>query len=208
MNATRNIKLVITAPIYSLLLALICFASCDKKEKQDETRESKPDRVKYLKQLIQKIGFQELPYTYDLAKRVIDSKYQVDQNTNDTLFFAAGSFGGVLPDTSKFYSVLTYQAGDSLYPFLTVIDRQGNVIDVQNIGIGHCRGLIIDIDSCVDLVKIDKDLKIELLYKMRGTAAIDSTNQEVKVCNTIIGNGKITDAGKIEIKKSDLIVCD
>ena len=127
----------------------------------------------------------------------------------DTLFFDSGSLGGVLPDTTSFYCILYYQVGDSLYPFLTTIDKDGNVIDNAPIGIGHCRGLLIDIESCVDQVTINRDLSIELFYKVVGSADTnDSIPKTVRICNQILGTGRVTKEGKIEIKKGELEQCE
>jgi hypothetical protein len=78
------------------------------------------------------------------------------------------------------------------------------------IGRLHCKGLLtVDVDSCVDKVTINKDLQIALLYKMRGSVETeDSIPKTVKLCNQIIGTGRITKKGKIEITKGDLQVCE
>ena len=147
----------------------------------------------------------------DMVKRDFHSKYSVDKNSMDTLFFDDfnGSIEGVLPDTSTYFGFIYYKVGDSLYPFLTTIDKKGQIIDRQSIGIGACGGLAIDVDSCVDKVSINEKLEIDMFYKMRGTADTnDSIPQTVKICNWISGKGKITKDGKIEIRKGELEVCD
>jgi len=102
-----------------------------------------------------------------------------------------------------------YKVGDTLYPFLVTIDKKGNIFDRQPIGIGNCGGLAIDVDSCVDRVSINKNLEIDMLYKMRGSADTnDSIPQTVKICNRISGKGKITKEGKIELVKGELEVCE
>lgn len=188
---------------YLILGTLILFTTCGQREKKKVI-----DKVGHLKNLMAKIGFVELPFTYDIAASKIDSKYSMDHNSMDTLFFDSGQFQGVLPDTSNFYCVLYYQTGDSLYPFLTTIDKKGNVIDTQNIGIGYCNGLLIDIDQCVDQVTIKEDMRLDLLYKATGTAENDSTRQTIKICNTIVGTGKINEKGKIEITKTEIEDCN
>lgn len=127
-------------------------------------------------------------------------------NSVDTLFIRGTAVGGVLPDTSNFYSILYYQTGDLIYPFISTFDKQGNLIDEENIGIGYCGGLTIDLDTCVDRVTINQRLEIESFYKAIGTAE-DSTGQELKICNSITGKGTIKADGQIEILKSELKDC-
>jgi hypothetical protein len=191
---------------YWTILTLITFISCGQRGKISTT-----DRVEYIRTLIKKVGVIQLPYDYDMVKRDIHSKYSVDKNSMDTLFFDDfnGSIEGVLPDTSNYFGFIYYKVGDSLYPFLTTIDKKGKIIDRQSIGIGACGGLAIDVDSCVDKVSINEKLEIDMFYKMRGTADTnDSIPQTVKICNWISGKGKITKDGKIEIRRGELEVCD
>jgi hypothetical protein len=164
-------------------------------------------RVKYIRSLIKKVGIQELPYSFDLTKDQIQSKHDVDRNSIDTLFFDDwnGHVAGLLPDTLNFYCFLYYSVGDALYPNLVTINKKGEVIDKANICIGNCAGLMIDIDSCMDKVTINKDLSINLLYRVRGSAEThDSIPKTVKVNNQIKGKGKILKNGKIEISKGKI----
>jgi hypothetical protein len=164
-------------------------------------------RAKYISTLIKKVGIQELPYSFDLTKDQIISKHDINRNSIDTLFFDDwnGLVAGVLPDTSGYYCFLYYSVGDALYPNLVTIDKKGNIIDKANICIGNCAGLMIDIDSCIDKVTINKDLSIDLLYRVRGSVETqDSLHKTVKVNNQIKGKGKILEDGKIEISKGEL----
>jgi hypothetical protein len=176
--------------------------SCEQRKRQ------KFEKTTHLKNLISKIGFIKLPLTYDIAGSKIGSTYSINGNSMDTLFFRSGQLGGVLPDTANFYCILHYQVGDSIYPFLTTIDKSANVIDKQNIGIGYCGGLMIDVDECTDQVTIHEDMSLDLLYKATGTVDDDSTQQTVRICNEIVGKGKISELGKIEITKTDLMDCN
>src|SRR5688572_3134579 len=107
-------------------LTLIILTSCGQQSNKQEL-----SKAEHLRTLIKKIGFQKLPYTYDLSKSITNAKYSVDMNSMDTIFFDSGSFGGVLPDTTNFYCILFYQAGDSMYPFLSTFDKKGNIIDTE-----------------------------------------------------------------------------
>lgn len=185
---------------------LLLFISCGQ-QKSGQENNRQISKIEYLRTLIRKIGVQELPYTYDLAISNPNAKYAVDYNSMDTLFFDSGSFGGVLPDTTNFYCIIYYQAGDSLYPFLKTFDKSGNAIDNENIGLGHCRGLLIDIEKCVDQVTINDKLEIDLFYKVTGVAE-DTTGQTFKICNKATGTGKILADGQIEIVKGSIGSCD
>jgi len=186
-----------------VLVTLMLLAACGQKDSNQEV-----DKVEHLKNLMHKIGFVKLPFTYDIARSKIESTYSVDHNSPDTLFFDSGQFQGVLPDTTNFYCILYYQSGDSLYPFLTTIDKSGNVIDTQNIGIGYCGGLPTGVDHCIDQVTIGEDMSLHLLYHATGTRTDDSTHQTTKICNKILGTGAITGKGKIEITKTETDDCN
>lgn len=193
---------------YLAIVLLLLFTTCSQPNKNSESI-----RLQHARTLLKKIGFQPLPFSYDMAKQNPNVRHRVDRNSNDTLFFddVNGSVGGVLPDTSRYFGFIYYKLGDSHYPYLVTVNKKGKIIDRQSIGIGACGGLTIDVDSCVDEVTISTNLELELRYKVIGTAEAqtsDSTVQTVKVCNTIVGRGQITEDGKIEIKKGDLKECE
>jgi hypothetical protein len=188
---------------YLILGILFLLTACGQRETKKEI-----DKVGHIKNLIKTIGFLELPFTYDIAESAVNPKYSMDHNSMDTLFFDSGQFEGALPDTTNFYCILYYQSGDSLYPFLTTIDKNGNVIDTQNIGIGYCGGMLTEIEQCIDQVTISENMDLDLLYKAIGTAEDDSAHQAVKICNTIVGAGKIHENGKISIIKTESEDCD
>lgn len=154
---------------------------------------------------------QQLTFKYDLAKNNPDIRRPIDKHSPDTLFFDDfnGSIGGLLPDTSNYFGFIYYKVGDSTYPFLLTVDKQGKIIDRQSIGLGLCGGLAVDIESCIDSVSINEKLEIEMLYKMTGTVETnDSVPKEIKICNWISAEGKVNIQGKIEITKGKLAVCD
>jgi len=192
---------------YWTIITLIFTTACGQKINNSEAR-----RLEQARALIKKIGFQQLPFSYDMAKLNLDSRHSVDRNSNDTLFFDDfnGTVGGVLPDTSDYFGFIYYKVGDSIYPFLVTVDKKGKIVDRQGIGIGNCNGLLtVDVDSCLDRVTINKELQIALLYKLRGSVQTkDSIPKTVKLCNQIIGSGRITKNGKIEITKGDLQMCE
>lgn len=191
---------------YFIATAFIVLTACKQQTKNPDTW-----RLEQARALVKKVGFQSLPFSYDMAKRNVDSRHPIDETSNDTLLFDSyGQVGGALPDTSAYFGFIYYKVGDSLIPFLVTVDKTGKVVDRQPIGIGSCGGLAIDVDSCVDMLTIHKNLALDLLYKVRGTAEAqtsDSTFQTVNICNTIIGKGQITKEGKIEIKRGDLQQC-
>src|SRR5215831_10824324 len=110
---------------------------------QKKNKASEANRIEYIRALVRQVGIQQLPFTYDLAKKNPDSRRQVDRSSMDTLFFddLNGSVGGVLPDTLNYYGFIYYKVGDLLYPYLVTVDKKGDVIDRQLIGIGNCGGL-------------------------------------------------------------------
>ncbi|MFM8912618.1 MAG: hypothetical protein ACKOE6_06860 [Flammeovirgaceae bacterium] len=190
---------------YLFVFSILFFSSCGQKARQLTT-----ERATYIRELAKRVGTQQLPFEYDMAKGNPDSRYNINKYSLDTLFFddLNGRVGGVLPDTSRYYGFIYYKVGDSLYPFLLIISKKGKVIDRKPIGIGHCGGLAIDIESCVDKVSINKELEIDLLYTMRGTAETnDAIPKTIKTCNSISGKGTITKEGKIKITKGELEVC-
>lgn len=187
------------------LILILILTSCGNSNK-DKTA----TKVDYIKTLIKKVGFQELPYSHDLMKDKEEYKYNVDRNSMDTLFFddLNGHIIGVLPDTSKYYCFLYFGVGDVLYPCLTTIDKKGNKIDNKSICIGQCAGVMIDYDTCIDRVTIEKDLTINMFYKLHGFVEREDNITKVDtICNQMIWTGRITKNGKIEVKETELESC-
>ncbi len=189
---------------HSIVLVFLLFVNSGHSENQGES-----DKIGQLKNLLKKIGLQQLPFRYDLTKSSNNGVHYVDLTSRDRQFVTSGIFGGVLPDTTKFYCILYYQPGDSLYPFLTTIDKKGNVIDDKMIGVGYCGGLAsLDVITCVDQVTINSDLSFDLFYKVTGTAEIDSTKKVIPICNSITGSGRIDETGRIIISRGESVDCN
>jgi hypothetical protein len=184
-----------------LLTSLIFLISCSNLKTKDEV-----NRIEYINQLAKKIGVRDLPLTFDLIKGE-NSRYEIDKNSLDTLFFPSGSLIGVLPDTSNFYALVSYQVSDSFYPSISTFDKKGYLIDRINIGIGNCGGLLILIDSCTDRVVIKKNFEIEADFQVSGEAENPKTSESIRVCNKITGSGKIHNDGKLEFQKSEIFDC-
>jgi hypothetical protein len=167
-------------------------------------------KVDYVRSLIKKVGFQNLPYSHDLIDDKIDSKYDINRNSLDTLYFndLNSHIVGVLPDTTNFYCFLYFGVGDALYPCLTTIDKNGNKIDSKSICIGQCAGIMIQYDTCIDNVTIEKDMTINMYYRLHGF--VNSKNDSNKIdtiCNMMIWTGRIDKNGKIIVKESELQGC-
>ena len=159
-------------------------------------------RKRYLKELIQKVGILELPFSHDILNDGIESKYVIRENSLDTLFFENGNVQicGVLPDTSSYYCFLYYAIGDIAYPRLLTIDKEGKEIDRQNISLGVC-GAPIDVDTSINRFEIDKNMNIKSYYKCHGTVDTNDSITKTAVINELEeGTGMITRDGKIELQ--------
>ncbi|MBS1553899.1 MAG: hypothetical protein JSU09_03150 [Bacteroidetes bacterium] len=190
---------------YWVVTSILFLSGCRYQTSQTDNRSS------YIRELAKIVGIQQVPFKYDLAKHNPDIRRSINKHSPDTLFFDDfnGSIGGLLPDTSNFFGFIYYKVGDSHYPFLLTVDKKGKIIDRQSIGLGHCGGQVVDIESCTDSVSINEKLEIEMLYEMRGKVEInDSIPKEIKICNWISGKGKVTKEGRIEVTKGKLEVCD
>lgn len=185
-------------PIFLGIISFLLVSSCPLMEV------SKGDR---LRALIAKTGAMKLPFTYDLRNGPSKRPYEIDIHSSDTLLFKRGMVEGYLPDTVNFFGILHYEVGDLIYPVLSTFDKQGNLIDKKSIGIGACGGLVIDIKSCIDKVTISQRMMINSYYKVIGTAE-DKDGQEIGICNSITGKGKVAADGKIEYVQSKIVDCN
>jgi len=190
----------------------VLFIACQPRETQKEPTTVPVviiDKATYIKNLIDSIGFVQLPFKYDVYKSIAETSFSADQRTVDLLDFEYGPIQGVLPDTSRQYVFLHYIIGDSLYPVLTTFDKHGNKIDRQGIGVGNCNGggPIARQDECTDVVTIHRDLTIEALYRFKGLVQPVDSLPAIYVCQQMVITGRITDNGRIELKEGEMENC-
>ena len=92
-------------------------------------------KINSLKTLINSVPL--LPndtYTLSFELPVNAKLYQVKEGTDDTLFFyPMTAVYGLLPDTSKFYSFLSYAPIENGALTLTNIDKTGKVLDSKQL---------------------------------------------------------------------------
>lgn len=119
---------------FYLIGLLFVLASCSTNPTVENNPENGPAIVS-LQALIKKIPL--LPNdTYTLTFEFPQSEklYEVDGGTSDSLFFyPMTSIYGLLPDTNKFYSFLSYAPVENGALTLTIIDKAAKVIDSKQL---------------------------------------------------------------------------
>jgi hypothetical protein len=197
---------------FAYLTILFVISSCventnknSNSQKESELRNDSFNKIEYVKQLVKKVGLIELPYSFDILNDQIDSEYVIKSNSADTLFFEIGNvhISGILPDTLNFYCFLYITIGDLAYPKLLTIDKKGIIIDRKSLCLGVC-GAPIDVDSSINRITIDKELKIKSYYYCKGTVETnDSIPKNIEINERIEGVGIISKNGKIEFETKE-----
>jgi hypothetical protein len=186
--------------LITYLTVFFVLTSCSDAVNQTKLRlESK--RIEYLSDLIEKVGFLNLPISYDILKADFESKYTTKSNSIDTLFFESENVHvcGFLPDTSSYYCILYYQIGDLVYPKLLTIDKHGLIIDKKDLCLDVC-GAPVEVDSSINRFEIDKDLNIKSYFYCHGKVQTNDENPKiVEVQEQEQGLGNISKKGKIKL---------
>lgn len=123
-------------------MLLLYISSCTTKQHTNETNINTEvesiSRIEALQALISKTSV--LPdSTYTLTPEnpipiIYDGLYKIKSNSSDTLFFyPMNAIYGLLPDTSKFYSFLSYEAVENGALAITNIDKSGVVISTNQL---------------------------------------------------------------------------
>lgn len=197
--------------ILLLFSILICLIACDTHGLKDKTTHD--IKIEHFKTVIKSSGFIKLPLIFDAnIENSLKTNYKVDLKGKDSLIFDSDirSIIGFLPDTTEYYAILFYTAGDMLYPTIMTFDKKGNRIDRQIINAAGCAGhAALDVISCYDSVWISSELNIKSVSRVIGTVETeDSIPKTLNICNIRKVEGLIEKSGKIVLKNSDLIDCN
>jgi len=191
-----------------ILLSFFVMTSCVLNH-QDKVQ----NRVEYIRNLSDSLGFIELPFSYDIMKDYDKEYFKILKNSNDTLIFpwGYGRMIGILPDTSDYYGFLYLDMGEYQYPSLRIFNKTGTLIEEKNICIGYGNGSEaggkMEYDTCYDRVTINKDLSLLMEYKLYGYIESQGRNpipRSDTIYQEMTWNGQINEDGKIIINESVL----
>src|SRR5262249_3560702 len=121
------------------------------------------DKSIYFHQMISRMNTVALPYKHNLSKdKEITGSFKYDISGYDTLFLYSTEQQviGMLPDTSHFFGILYFVAGDDLIPSLVTFDHKGNRIDNQMIATLSCPPTPCELYLCNLKVTLTEQLNI------------------------------------------------
>ena len=148
----------------------------------------------------------DVGYTYDQIKQDAENCYTPDKNADSIFYSPTVPILGVLPDNGEIFSIIHFEPGDDLYPILRTFDKNGRMIDEENIAYGYCAGWDCDFDECEEGFKIiDKTTILGILTLVTtpcdslGNKNSSLTKKEVKQRTLTVDNsGKISVSEKVE----------
>ena len=148
----------------------------------------------------------DVGYTYDQIKQDAENCYTPDKNADSIFYSPTVPILGVLPDNGEIFSIIHFEPGDDLYPILRTFDKNGRMIDEENIAYGYCAGWDCDFDECEEGFKIiDKTTILDILTLVTtpcdslGNKNSSLTKKEVKQRTLTVDNsGKISVSEKVE----------
>lgn len=182
-----------------ILTVILFFSSCNSNNEKG---------VKYsFRDFIHKLNIIDLPFKHRPENIIEGTLKRID--LVDTIFTKdqLSMYYGLLTDTSKFFSVITFLPGDEYVPVLTTYDKLGNIIDSKSILVNGCGGGPC-IDYCSSTSIIEKDFSIFCSDTIIGPTC-DSLDNRIAGTDSIYTSyfkGKITNTGKIEFEDEKHII--
>lgn len=206
---------------FTQILALVLLLSCNNTIKKKEISSTTAGTFRLF---LKKFKFIDLPFDYRYVdfKEVLDLDKMptIDVNSSDTLFVKTEySEGircyGILPDTSKYFSLIYFYPADSYYPHLINYDKNGKQIDQTSLIVNGC-GEDCGLQYCSETCIIQKDLSITCADTVIWEYFCDSLGEPIPNSGIVWINtktGQLTSTGKIKMtadqheeKKLSLIV--
>ena len=190
-----------------VILTALFFFFCNKATTEKQTTNVPPDTFR---QFLKKFKIIDLPFVYRYVdfKEIfdLDKMLSIDAKSSDTLFvktdFSEGiKCFGILPDTSKFFSLIYFYPADSYYPQLVTYDKGGKLIDETSLIVNGCGG-DCGLQYCSETGIIKKDLSIFCADTVIWEYFCDSLSQPIPNSDIVWINtktGNLTNNGKIKM---------
>lgn len=156
---------------YFVLFLFTNFLSCETTYSTDNSVESYNGYIAYsdsikkkemlLRKFIKSLDIVDLPYNEAKHNAEDYNSFENEKSDfillfNDLPMVYLSKVVGVLPDTTTYFYVLRYEAGDDLYLALSTFDKKGNLVNnkpLTNLSCTYC-----DCDSCFVKTSINKNM--------------------------------------------------
>lgn len=191
----------------TLILTVLFLLSCNNLATEKQTPNVALDPFR---QFLNKFKIIDLPFVYryvDFKEYFdLDKMQHIDVNSSDTLFIKTDYSAeikcyGILPDTSKFFSLIFFYPADSYYPQLITYDKKGKQIDKTSLIVNGC-GVDCGLQYCSETAIIEKDLSILCVDTVIWEYFCDSLGEPILNSDIVWINtktGKLTDSGKLKM---------
>jgi hypothetical protein len=208
---TRFFKILF---VLTTVFSASCSIPADKKANSEITADTTtdkqtPEAKSDFRQYIKKFKPVSLPFVFrysDTELYDFEKMFDFDPKSSDSLFLNP-DYGikcfGILPDTTKYFSLLYFFAADSYYPALITYTKDGKQIDRVNLIVNGCGG-DCGLKYCSENGIINKDLSIFCSDTIKYDFSCDSLGEPIPNTSVTYINSKtgvLTDSGKIKISK-------
>jgi len=191
----------------TLILTALFLFSCNNTTTEKQTSNAPSDTFR---QFLRKFKIIDLPFVYryvDFKENFdLDKMPSIDIKSIDTLFIKKGypegiKFYSILPDTSKFFSLIYFYPADSYYPILVTYDKKGKQIDETALIVNGCGG-DCGLQYCSSTGIINNDLSIFCADTLVWEYFCDSLSQPIPNSDIVwidSKTGKLTNNGKLKM---------
>ena len=159
---------------------------------------------------IEKNKIIELPFVYSYnngeSKFNYDEMKTIDSNSSDTLFVKnkdGVKCYGILPDTSKYFSIIYFYPAEVYYPVVVTYSKSGQLIDELRLNLGGC-GEDCGLEQCTEFSRIDNDLTIFSADTIKWEFLCDSIGEPIPKSGVIwidTKSGRFTNEGRFVMTK-------
>jgi len=182
--------------ILTTFLSTLFLFSCHNKVAEKKTYNAQPDTFR---QFLKKFTIIDLPFIFRYVDYIenfdLDKMVGIDPKSNDTLYIKADYLDGIkcfgiLPDTSKFFSLIFFYPADNYYPMLATYNKYGILLDQTNLIVNGCGG-DCGITYCSETGIVNKDLTIYCADSINYEYQCDSLGQPIPNSDIVLINSKI-----------------
>ncbi len=178
-------------------------------------------KYKYIKLFIKKFQILSFPVSIRSTLKISSTKLysdksnEVNRKSYDTLFVEDIGYNtcdlcyGILPDTSRFYSLILFFHADDLVPILMTFTKDGKKISETSLIVNGC-GSDCGLDYCSSTGLIEKDLSIYCADSINYAPCNENNEKDESKREHYINykQGRINPDGTIQLsegKRKDLL---